>query len=82
MKRYITKAGKVVNVIEWNAGATWQPPAGETLEPEAYTPPVEPEPPAPVDPMAAKRTAYADSTTLEAKLTILAEVAGLVDPSG
>ena len=51
------------------------------LEPEDYTPPVEPEPPAVADPMVAKRTAYADATTLETKLAILAEVAGLVEPS-
>ena len=79
--RYVTANGKVVNRIELAAGATWQPPAGEVLEPEDYTPPVEPEPPAVADPMVAKRTAYADATTLETKLAILAEVAGLVEPS-
>ena len=78
--RYITANGKVVNRIELDAGATWRPPAGEVLEPEDYTPPVEPEP-EDNDPMIAKRTAYADATTLETKLAILAEVAGLVEPS-
>ena len=53
--RYVTANGKVVNRIELDAGATWQPPAGEVLEPEDYTPPVEPEPPAVADPMVAKR---------------------------
>ena len=80
--RYITNNGKVVNRIELETNATWQPPAGEVLEPEDYTPPVEPEPePEDNDPMVSKRTAYADATTLETKLAILAEVAGLVEPS-
>ena len=79
--RYVTANGKVVNRIELETNATWQPPAGEVLEPEDYVPPVEPEPPAVVDPMAAKRTAYAGATTIEAKLAILAEVAGLVEPN-
>ena len=79
--RYITTNGKVVNRIELETNVTWQPPAGEVLEPADYTPPVEPEPPAVADPMVAKKSAYADATTLETKLAILAEVAGLVDSS-